>query len=173
MSNYSRDVFITGTIMYELQWNKNRPERRAYPYVPGPSRYASGSPDVPFSRRLVFPAVTPCSPWQVWPPERLRTSESISFHHLEPSPCQLSLCLLSPEWRRSSGWRRCLDDSDLEPRDTTTGVCKGRFSCLPESFFARAAACLSHNSSDLRQISSICSSVKHSPGVVIRYPSSP
>ena len=50
------------------------------------------------------------------------------------------------------------------------GWCKGRFNCLSLDL---AAACFSMTSADFTQISSICSSVKHCPEVVIRYPSSP
>lgn len=70
---------------------------------------------------------------------------------------ELSPYRLSPDRRLSSEYRRCLDESDFEPRETTTGLCSGRLSCLSDSFLDLAAACRSQTSLDFRQISSICS----------------
>lgn len=74
----------------------------------------------------------------------------------------------SSDLRRSASSRLRSSDrpprrlsSDLDPPlETTTGWCNGRFngfSALSAIFLARAAACLSHKSMDLLQMSSICS----------------
>lgn len=107
-------------------------------------------------------------------------------------PSDFNVCVwtvaLSRAHRRQSlllsSYRRCdsflrrssllhLDESPEPPFEITTGWWRGRFKGFSGLVVALAAACRSHISFDLTQMSSICSSVRQGPGVVIRKPSSP
>ncbi len=111
------------------------------------------TPD-PKSQRLKLSSPSPCitffnafphhiSRRSYWSYSYLRSSE----RRRDPSPRSRS-----PDCRRLRVELEFLDP----PLDTRIGWCSGRLSSLSEDFFVRAAACFSHTSLDLQQMSSIC-----------------